>query len=56
MKTKIKEGGDAQRARKRAAKLDIDVISDTDIEKAFVDEDTAFRIHQILHKLVIGLL
>ncbi|MCL2426776.1 MAG: RNA polymerase subunit sigma, partial [Oscillospiraceae bacterium] len=31
--------------------LSVDVISDTNIEHAFADEDSAFRIHQVLHNL-----
>ncbi|MCL2350679.1 MAG: RNA polymerase sigma factor, partial [Defluviitaleaceae bacterium] len=42
---------DGYRARKRTAELDLDAKSNDNIENAFVDEDTAFRIHQVLHKL-----
>jgi RNA polymerase sigma-70 factor (ECF subfamily) len=42
---------DEQRANKRTGELDIEAVSDTNIEKAIVDKDTAFRIHQILHNL-----
>ena len=42
---------DEQRARKHNGELNIEVVSDTNVEKAFVDMDTAFRIHQVLHYL-----
>ena len=42
---------DEQRAHQRRAELDSETASDTDIEKAFVDEDTAFHIHQVLRAL-----
>ncbi|HBG11030.1 MAG TPA: RNA polymerase subunit sigma [Clostridium sp.] len=42
---------DEQRAHKRTGELDIEVVSGTNLEKAFFDEDTAFRIHQVLHNL-----
>jgi len=42
---------DEQRTRKRTGGLDTDAISDANIEKAFEDEDSAFRVHQILHNL-----
>jgi RNA polymerase sigma-70 factor (ECF subfamily) len=44
---------DERRAYKRKAELDdksID-IEKADIEKTFIDEDSAFRIHRILHNL-----
>ena len=42
---------DEQRNNKRTDTLDADVVSDINIEKTFVDDDTAFRIHQVLHSL-----
>ena len=42
---------DEQRIHNRTGELDIEAVSDTNIEKAFVDEDTAFRIHQVLHSM-----
>lgn len=42
---------DEHRARKRVSQLDTDIISDTNIERAFSDKDSAFRIHQILHNM-----
>jgi len=42
---------DGCRAQKRIGELRADIDSNTHIEKAFIDEDTAFRIHQILHTL-----
>ena len=42
---------DEQRRNKRTTELSVDVISDTNIEHAFADEDSAFRIHQVLHNL-----
>ena len=46
---------DEQRANKRAylrtCKLDLDVVSEANIETAFVDEEAAFRVHQVLHNL-----
>ena len=32
-------------------KLNIETVSDTDTETSFVDEDTAFHIHKVLHGL-----
>jgi len=42
---------DGCRAQKRAGVLDADIESDTDIENTLIDEDAAFRIHQVLHRL-----
>ena len=42
---------DEQRANKRTCELDSDAVSETNIETAFVDEDTAFRVHQVLHDI-----
>ena len=42
---------DEKRTRSRTSEPDAEAVSDTDIEKAFADEDTAFRIHQVLHDL-----
>jgi len=42
---------DELRARKRTSEFDAEAVSDTDIEKSIMDEDTAFRIHQALHNL-----
>ena len=44
---------DEQRIHNRTGEFDMETVSDTDtdIEKAFVDEDTAFRVHQVLHTL-----
>ena len=42
---------DELRARKRTGELEEDGVSDTNIEKALIDEDSAFRIHQVLHNL-----
>ena len=42
---------DGQRANKRTVQLDEDMVSNSDIERAFADEDTAFYIHQVLHNL-----
>ena len=42
---------DEQRAGRKIAAHDETIASDTDIENAFVDEDTAFHIHKVLHGL-----
>ena len=43
---------DEMRARSRVGELETDeVSSDTNIESALVNEDSAFRIHQVLHNL-----
>ena len=42
---------DEFRANSRQTDFDKDVISNVNIERAFADEDIAFRIHQILHHL-----
>jgi len=43
---------DEQRIRKRHSDAPVDEeVSEANIERAFADEDTAFRIHQILHNL-----
>ena len=42
---------DEQRAGTKVAVLDVDIVSDTNIENSFVDEDTAFHIHKVLHGL-----
>lgn len=42
---------DEQRTHKHRVALDLEAVSDTNIEKTFVDEDTAYRIHQVLHSL-----
>ena len=42
---------DEQRAITKFAELDVEIMSDTNIEDSFVDEDTAFHIHKVLHGL-----
>ena len=44
---------DEYRSQKRMSKFDADVseISDVNIENSFVDEDSAFAIHRVLHNL-----
>ena len=42
---------DEHRKQKRTTELNVDAVSDTNIEHAFADEDSAFRIHQVLHNL-----
>ena len=42
---------DEQRTRKRFGEIDTEAGADNNIEQALVDEDTAFRVHQILHSL-----
>ena len=43
---------DELRAKKRQTdEVESDLISDTNIERAFADEEAAFRIHQVLHNL-----
>ena len=42
---------DEQRASTKIAGLDVEIVSDTNIENSFVDEDTAFHIHKVLHGL-----
>ena len=42
---------DEQRKNKLCFGLDKDTVSNTSMEKAFIDEDTAFRVHQVLHNM-----
>jgi len=42
---------DEQRANASVAELDEHVVSETNIEKSLVDEDTAFHVHKVLHGL-----
>ena len=42
---------DELRARQRFAEPEREAVSDTNIENAFLDEESAFRIHQALHGL-----
>ena len=42
---------DEVRLQKKTGALAGESASDVDIEKAFIDEDSAFRIHQVLHTL-----
>ena len=42
---------DEQRASTKIAKLDVEIVSDINIENSFVDDDTAFHIHKVLHGL-----
>ncbi|MDR3052258.1 MAG: RNA polymerase sigma factor [Coriobacteriales bacterium] len=42
---------DECRAQKRSCGLDAEGASDADIERAFLEKDSAFRIHQVLHDL-----
>ncbi len=42
---------DELRAHKRTGELTDESISDTDIEKTLINEESAFRIHEILHHL-----
>jgi len=42
---------DEHRVRKRTDELSSDASSDTNIELAFAEEETGFRIHQVLHNL-----
>ena len=42
---------DEHRVRKRTNELSADAISNINIELAFADEESAFRIHQVLHDL-----
>ena len=42
---------DEQRTNKRMGELDVDMASDSNVEMSFVDEDTVFHIHQVLHSL-----
>jgi len=42
---------DEQRASTKITGLDVEIVSDTNIETSFVDEDTAFHIHKVLHCL-----
>lgn len=42
---------DEIRTHQRIDKFNVDEISDENIENAFVDEDSAFAIHQALHEL-----
>ena len=40
---------DEQRAGRKTAGLDAEIMSDTDIENSFIDKDTACHIHKVLH-------
>jgi len=42
---------DEYRAKRPIGEVHKSTPSDVDIEKAFVNEETSFRIHQIIHKL-----
>ena len=42
---------DELRTRQRYCESEREAVSDTNIENAFLDEESAFRIHQILHGL-----
>ena len=42
---------DEYRRRKRVGEPEPEPVSDTTIEFAFINEDSAFRIHQVLHDL-----
>lgn len=42
---------DDTRVQKRKAKLDTNIVSYTNTEVEFADEDSAFRIHKVLHDL-----
>ena len=42
---------DIRRRKRYAEKPENENISDANIERAFADEDSAFRIHQVLHHL-----
>jgi len=42
---------DELRAKKHVGDAEIDVMDDTNIERKLVNEDSAFRIHQVLHNL-----
>ena len=42
---------DENRIRSRVSELDVDAVSDMNIETAFVTEDDSFRVHQVLHNL-----
>jgi len=42
---------DELRMQSRRGELDHEIESDADIERALIDEDYAFHIHQALHKL-----
>lgn len=42
---------DEYRAKKHTDELNEGTLSDMNIERAFADEDSAFRIHQVLHNL-----
>ncbi|MCL2130638.1 MAG: RNA polymerase sigma factor [Treponema sp.] len=42
---------DEQRAHKRTNELGKELISDTNMEKSYENEDSAFRIHQVLHNM-----
>jgi len=42
---------DEQRARKHIGESEPEAVSNVNIEKSVVDEDTAFRVHQVVHNL-----
>ena len=42
---------DELRARKKLAELDVEIVSDANIENSIIDKDTAFQIHKVLHGL-----
>jgi RNA polymerase sigma-70 factor (ECF subfamily) len=42
---------DESRTQSRMGELDLDTASDISIENAFANEDSAFRVHQVLHNL-----
>jgi RNA polymerase sigma factor, sigma-70 family len=42
---------DELRKQKRTAEFDVDNVSDESIESNFIDEDSAFTIHQVVHNL-----
>jgi len=42
---------DEQRTSARVAGFDDQALSETNIEKSLVDEDTAFHVHKVLHGL-----
>jgi len=42
---------DEQRVNAKITELAVEIVSDTNIENLFVDGDTAFHIHKILHAL-----
>ena len=42
---------DGHRVQGRLSELNTDIVSDANIETELVDEDSAFRVHQVLHNL-----